>query len=251
MYSLYQETESGFALRWTQIVVATAGVLLLWQVGKTAYQLLSDPLEDLPGPTMAKFTRLWLLKQYAGGRFQEVNLDLHKQYGEFLCCWKPRWLYRNWPMVGPVVRIAPNQYSIDDPDAVKILYGLASKFVKAWVYFEWKGLYILTRATVRLVFTLGSSRFQKPLQQPRPEDACAESQTSFKCVFYVESFIVWMLRWWMRPSTEPTTLGICGCENRVQSGPLATVLRLRYDRKNNRKSLFSMLSMWDIAVDEI
>ena len=32
--------------------------------------------------------------------------------------------------VGPIVRIAPNQYSIDDPDATKIIYGHSTKFIK-------------------------------------------------------------------------------------------------------------------------
>jgi hypothetical protein len=31
---------------------------------------------------------------------------------------------------GPIVRIAPNEYSIDDPDAVKVIYGLGSQFIK-------------------------------------------------------------------------------------------------------------------------
>lgn len=32
---------------------------------------------------------------------------------------------------GPVVRIAPGQYSIDDPEAAKIIYGHGSQFTKA------------------------------------------------------------------------------------------------------------------------
>ncbi|KFY74560.1 hypothetical protein V499_05422 [Pseudogymnoascus sp. VKM F-103] len=31
----------------------------------------------------------------------------------------------------PIVRIAPNEYSIDDPDAVKVIYGLGSQFIKS------------------------------------------------------------------------------------------------------------------------
>lgn len=31
---------------------------------------------------------------------------------------------------GPVVRIAPNEYTIDDPDAIKIIYGHGTNFVK-------------------------------------------------------------------------------------------------------------------------
>lgn len=31
---------------------------------------------------------------------------------------------------GPVVRIAPNEYSVDDPEAMKTIYGHGTKFVK-------------------------------------------------------------------------------------------------------------------------
>ena len=31
---------------------------------------------------------------------------------------------------GAIVRIAPNEYSIDDPDAVKVIYGHGTNFVK-------------------------------------------------------------------------------------------------------------------------
>ena len=36
---------------------------------------------------------------------------------------------------GPVVRIAPNEVSLDDPEATKIIYGHATEFIKApWYY---------------------------------------------------------------------------------------------------------------------
>ena len=35
---------------------------------------------------------------------------------------------------GPVVRIAPNRYSIDDPEAIKQVYGHGTKFVKSAFY---------------------------------------------------------------------------------------------------------------------
>lgn len=40
-----------------------------------------------------------------------LNIDLHRKYG-------------------PVVRIAPNEYSLDDPAAVKAIYGLGTTFTK-------------------------------------------------------------------------------------------------------------------------
>lgn len=31
---------------------------------------------------------------------------------------------------GPIVRLSPNEYSIDDPAAVKVIYGTGSGFIK-------------------------------------------------------------------------------------------------------------------------
>ncbi|RBA15626.1 hypothetical protein FPRO05_12233 [Fusarium proliferatum] len=40
-------------------------------------------------------------------------------------------------MVGPIVRIAPDQYSLDNPEAAKIIYGHGTQFVKASWYLPW------------------------------------------------------------------------------------------------------------------
>ncbi|KAH7321513.1 cytochrome P450 family protein [Rhexocercosporidium sp. MPI-PUGE-AT-0058] len=77
------------------------------------YALLS-PLRSVPGPFWARLTRWWLFSEIYRGEFEKTNIELHKRYG-------------------PVVRIAPNEYSIDDPEATKEIYGLGSHFVKsAW-----------------------------------------------------------------------------------------------------------------------
>ncbi|KAJ5385634.1 hypothetical protein N7517_003545 [Penicillium concentricum] len=76
------------------------------------HALLLSPLRRIPGPFWARFTRLWKLLQIYQGSFEKTNIALHKKYG-------------------PIVRIAPNEYSIDDPDAVKEIYGQGSQFTKS------------------------------------------------------------------------------------------------------------------------
>ncbi|PVH73220.1 cytochrome P450 oxidoreductase [Cadophora sp. DSE1049] len=73
---------------------------------------LLSPLRSIPGPFWARFTRLWKLSEIYGGRFEKTNIELHRKYG-------------------PVVRIAPNEYSIDDPEAVAEIYGLGGQFAKS------------------------------------------------------------------------------------------------------------------------
>lgn len=42
---------------------------------------------------------------------------------------------RGWTDTGKIVRVAPNEFSIDDPEAVRSIYGPGSKFRKAdWYY---------------------------------------------------------------------------------------------------------------------
>jgi hypothetical protein len=50
---------------------------------KWAFDLVTDPLRDVPGPFFARFTRLWLLRQYVKGNYQKTNVKLHDQYGKF------------------------------------------------------------------------------------------------------------------------------------------------------------------------
>jgi len=86
-----------------------------------------SPLRTLPGPRWARFSRLWYLKAAWAGDFEQTNINLHERYGRVLNL--NLWLSTYG--LGPIVRIAPGEYSIDDPNAIKIVYGSGSKFVKA------------------------------------------------------------------------------------------------------------------------
>ena len=74
-------------------------------------QYVLDPLRDVPGPLLARFTRLWYLRELYRGHYEKTNLEIHRKYG-------------------PIVRIAPGEYSVDDVQATKEIYGHGSKFVK-------------------------------------------------------------------------------------------------------------------------
>ncbi|KAK0389342.1 hypothetical protein NLU13_2917 [Sarocladium strictum] len=86
--------------------VAVASVLYV------LFKPLASPLRHVPGPFLARYTRLWLLKEVYLGTYPQTSIRLHKRYG-------------------PIVRIAPNEYSIDDPAAAKTIYGSGKGFVKS------------------------------------------------------------------------------------------------------------------------
>jgi hypothetical protein len=83
------------------------------------YQSFTSSLRNIPGPWQTRITKLWFFNRVRLGQFEHDNIALHRKYGN-------------------VVRIAPDHYSIDDPDAIKQIYGIGSKFPKSEWYEGWK-----------------------------------------------------------------------------------------------------------------
>ncbi|KAF4458285.1 Cytochrome P450, partial [Fusarium albosuccineum] len=78
---------------------------------------VTSPLRNIPGPFLARFSRLWYLYQSYAGNFHLKNIELHRKHGR-------------------IVRLAPNTYSISEPD--KTVYGAGSRFEKNAWYEAWK-----------------------------------------------------------------------------------------------------------------
>ncbi|KZV98087.1 cytochrome P450 [Exidia glandulosa HHB12029] len=86
----------------------------------TAYVLLPyvvDPhhLREVPGPFIARLTNLWLAYWSAEGKRSERVHEQHLKYGKF-------------------VRIAPNHVSINDADALPVVYGHGNGTLKPEFY---------------------------------------------------------------------------------------------------------------------
>lgn len=69
-------------------------------------------IQDIPGPFLAKFTNLWYLYECRRCRRYLTVFKLHEKLGK-------------------LVRIQPNQVSIADPDAIPIVYGHGTGFLKS------------------------------------------------------------------------------------------------------------------------
>lgn len=59
--------------------IVTGSILILFAL--RLYRALASPLRDVPGPFLARFTRLWKLYTIYSGRFEQINILLHKKYG--------------------------------------------------------------------------------------------------------------------------------------------------------------------------
>lgn len=89
------------------VIIIFIHVLLV----QVLYSIFKDPLRHIPGPVAARFTELWRTRRYALGGWHQDILDLHDEYG-------------------PVVRIAPNEISFVDKDALVQVYGHSTGTMK-------------------------------------------------------------------------------------------------------------------------
>ncbi|RVX71143.1 hypothetical protein B0A52_03509 [Exophiala mesophila] len=97
-----------------EILVQTAGLLILALIGQTAWSFF-DKLRSFPGPVAAKCSSFWLVQRCRRTRRSESVMALHRKYGDF-------------------VRVAPNHISINRPEAVAEIYGHKTGFVKSDFY---------------------------------------------------------------------------------------------------------------------
>lgn len=74
-------------------------------------------LRVIPGPVLARFTRFYRAWKIAQGDAPVFYRRLHEKYG-------------------PIVRTGPRTVDISDPNAVQVIYGINSKFVKVCSLFS-------------------------------------------------------------------------------------------------------------------
>lgn len=72
-------------------------------------------IQDVPGPLLAKFSNLWYMYECRQGRRYLSVYHEHQKHGK-------------------LVRLRPNEVSIADPDAIPIVYGHGTGFLKADYY---------------------------------------------------------------------------------------------------------------------
>ena len=88
------------------ILVILAAVLL-----RLIYLRYLTPYRDIPGPFLATLSPLWKLGGALNGTLHKDITDIHRKYGA-------------------IVRIAPDEVSIADPEAIRVIYGHGSGFTK-------------------------------------------------------------------------------------------------------------------------
>lgn len=109
-----------------QLAWGAALVVILPLVLATCLQCIFNvffhPLRDLPGPPLAKISRLWA------------------RIGNFYGC-KSKRIHAAHQKYGPIVRVAPNELSFAAPAAVHEIYNNNEIFVKEEVFYRAKRIF--------------------------------------------------------------------------------------------------------------
>ncbi|KAI5921572.1 cytochrome P450 [Camillea tinctor] len=100
------------------LLAVGAGCFVVLRIILFVIRSLASPLRAVGGPFLARFTDLWYVRKLSEGEFEKVNKELHEKYGS-------------------VVRYGPNRYTINDPDAVKLIYGHGTEFPKSTWFYAW------------------------------------------------------------------------------------------------------------------
>lgn len=70
-----------FSNQSTVFYLGVLAVILVLYAALTLFRLLNDPLRDIPGPFLARLTRLWLFNRVRERHIEREQIKLHQQYG--------------------------------------------------------------------------------------------------------------------------------------------------------------------------
>lgn len=70
------------SLSLSTIMSSVAGLFFVWFLGSCIWYRYLSPISDIPGPFLASFSRLWLIKCLLRGKGAIELASLHEKYGE-------------------------------------------------------------------------------------------------------------------------------------------------------------------------
>ncbi|KAK0109543.1 hypothetical protein ONS95_002230 [Cadophora gregata] len=91
---------------------------ITYELGWILYCRFFHPLHSIPGPFLASFSRSCIVLMTARGDMERIQRELHTTHGYLL-------------------RIAPNEVSCSDPEAIRVIYGTKKVFNKTDWYDIW------------------------------------------------------------------------------------------------------------------
>lgn len=81
-HTLYTQLPTALQRPIPCVLIATSGILAIL-ILRPLLRDITSPLRDIPGPFMARYTRLWKLYEIYKGSFEESNIKLHRIHGDY------------------------------------------------------------------------------------------------------------------------------------------------------------------------
>lgn len=114
---MHSESISFIPVRSWALSGTIAGVIV-YIIGWFIYAIAFHPLRKIPGPFLARISRLWLWHRVYVGDAEIAQRALHARYG-------------------PLVRISHDQVSCCDPESIPTIYSTQAPLVKSDFYPPW------------------------------------------------------------------------------------------------------------------
>jgi hypothetical protein len=96
-------------LLWRHYILVVVGIIF----ARLFYLRYLHPYRDIPGPLLATISPLWRLQRALDGTLHHDITTAHRKYGK-------------------IFRISPDEVSISDPEAIKVIYSHGAGFTKVF-----------------------------------------------------------------------------------------------------------------------
>jgi hypothetical protein len=108
----------GASLKSWVFVIFPISFVVYW-IGWIVYAITLHPLAKVPGDLWPSVSRTWIMYQMYKGEIEKSQRRLHEKYG-------------------PIVRIAPDEVAVADPEAIKKIYPIQKPLTKTAWYHAWR-----------------------------------------------------------------------------------------------------------------
>lgn len=71
------------SLSLSMVVSGIISLAFAWLLGSYIWYRYLSPISDIPGPFLASFSRLWLIKSILRGRSARELSELHEKHGQY------------------------------------------------------------------------------------------------------------------------------------------------------------------------
>ncbi|UPL00177.1 hypothetical protein LCI18_011111 [Fusarium solani-melongenae] len=116
-------------------------------------------VSEVPGPFLARFSNLWRFIDVARGKAEETHLKLHQKYGQY-------------------VRLGPNLVSVQNLDALKVIYGVNKGYTKTKFYEPQQQLF--NGNPTQTLFTTLDEDFHAKIKRPISSAYSMSTLTEFE-----------------------------------------------------------------------